>query len=82
MLTYFHWDEAKKISKIANSIKQSFSIPPILNIFSQKFQGLVLGLVESIDVKGINVAQHFESFFFKRNSFLLHPHGNQSKFLG
>jgi hypothetical protein len=32
----------KKI-KMANSKKLSFSIPPILNIFSQKFQGLVLG---------------------------------------
>ena len=37
--------------------KMSFSTPPILNIFSWKFYGLVLGLVEKIDTKGINVAQ-------------------------
>jgi hypothetical protein len=29
----------------------------LLNIFSRKFHGLVLGLVEFIDVKGIGVAQ-------------------------
>ena len=32
--------------KIADSKKLSFSTPPIFNIFLQKFQGLVLGLVE------------------------------------
>ena len=51
MLTSFHWDEAKKIiflkktTKMADSKKLRFSAPPILNIFLQKFQGLVLGLV-------------------------------------
>jgi hypothetical protein len=30
---------------MADSKKLSFSIPPILNIFFQKFNGLVLGLV-------------------------------------
>ena len=34
-----------------------FSKPPILNIFSPKFQGLVLGQVQYIDANGINVAQ-------------------------
>ena len=32
-------------------------IPPILIIFSRKFQGLVLGLVRLIDAKGIGIAQ-------------------------
>ena len=41
---------------MADSKKLSFSKLPILNIFSQKFQGLVLGLVELIDVKGIDMA--------------------------
>ena len=40
----------KKI-QMADSKKLSFSIPPILNIFFQKFHGLVLGLVELIDTK-------------------------------
>ena len=34
-----------------------FSTPLILKTFSQKFQGLVLGLVGLIDAQGINVAQ-------------------------
>ena len=34
-----------------------FPAPPILNIFWRKFHGLVLGLVELIDVKDIDVAQ-------------------------
>ena len=42
---------------MADSKKLSFSIPPILNIFFQKFHGLVIGLVGLIDVKGIDVAQ-------------------------
>jgi hypothetical protein len=42
---------------MADSKKLSVSIPPILNIFFQKFHGLVLGLVELIDAKGIDVAQ-------------------------
>ena len=33
------------------------SNPSILNIFSQKFQGLILGCMGYIDVKGTNVAQ-------------------------
>jgi hypothetical protein len=37
--------------------KISFSIPPILYIFFQKFHGLFLGLVGLIDAKGIDVAQ-------------------------
>ena len=45
-------NEAKKIRKWP-----SFSIPPILNIFFQKFHGLVLGLMGLIDTKGIDVAQ-------------------------
>ena len=43
--------------KIQNKKETSFSIPPILNIFSQNFHGLVLWLVGLIDVKGIGVAQ-------------------------
>ena len=46
----------KKI-KMADSKKPHFPAPPILNIFSQKFHGLVLWLVELIDAKGIGVAQ-------------------------
>ena len=37
--------------------KGQFPAPPILNIFSQEFHGLVLGLVELIDAKGIGVVQ-------------------------
>ena len=53
MLTNFHGDEAKKM---ADSKKGHFPSPPILNIFFQKFHGSVLGLVELVDVKGIDVA--------------------------
>ena len=42
---------------MVDSKKLSFSIPPILNIFFQKFHGLVLGSVGLIDAKGIDVAQ-------------------------
>ena len=35
----------------------NFPAPPILNNFRRKFHGLVLGLVELIDTKGIGVAQ-------------------------
>jgi hypothetical protein len=42
---------------MADAKKLSFSIPPIHNIFFQKFHGLVLGLVGLIDAKGIDVAQ-------------------------
>ena len=40
---------------MADSTKISFSKSPILNIFCEN--GLVLELVELIDVKGIDVAQ-------------------------
>jgi hypothetical protein len=42
---------------MADSKTPHFSAPPILNIFSKKFHGFVLGLVELIDGKGIGVAQ-------------------------
>jgi hypothetical protein len=35
----------------------SFSKPPILKVFSQKFHRLVLGLVGLNDAKGIDVVQ-------------------------
>ena len=56
MLTDVHGGEVKKI-KMADSKILRFSTPPILNIFFQKFHGLVLGLVGLIDAKPINVAQ-------------------------
>ena len=37
--------------------KVIFRASPILNIFSRKFLGLVLGCVGLIDAKGIGVAQ-------------------------
>ena len=43
--------------KMAASKKPHFPAPPILNIFSWKFHGLVLGLVRLIDAKGIDVPQ-------------------------
>ena len=46
----------KKKSKMADSKKGNFSKSPILNIFLWKFHGLVLGLVELNDAKGIDVA--------------------------
>ena len=42
---------------MADSKTRSFLIPPILNKSFQKFHRLVLGLVELIDAKGIDVAQ-------------------------
>ena len=36
---------------------QTFPAIPILNIFFRKFQGLVLGYVGYVDVKGIDLAQ-------------------------
>ena len=42
--------------KMAASKKPYFPALPILNIFSWKFHGLVLGLVELIDAKGIGMA--------------------------
>ena len=47
----------KKIQNGLLKIKTHFPAPPILNIFSRKFPGLILGLVELIDAKGISVAQ-------------------------
>ena len=52
-MTYFHVDEAKK--NFFN--KLSFSTLPKAEQFSPKFHGLILGLVELIDAKGIDVAQ-------------------------
>ena len=46
-----------KNSKWPPQKKTHFPALPILNIFSWKFHGLVLGLVELIDAKGIGVAQ-------------------------
>jgi hypothetical protein len=46
----------KKKIKMADSKKPTFSKSPVLNIFLWKFYGLVLGLVELIDAKGIDVA--------------------------
>ena len=48
---------SKKKFKMADSKKPHFPAPPILNIFSWKFHGLVLGLVGLIDAKGIDMAQ-------------------------
>ena len=50
----FFW---KKKFKMAAYKKCHFPAPPILNIFLWKFHGLVLGLVELIDAKGIDMAQ-------------------------
>ena len=47
----------KKISKMADSKKLGFSKSPILKQNFHKFCGLVLGSVEFIDAKGIDVAQ-------------------------
>ena len=42
---------------MADSKKGHFSNSPILDIFLQKFNGLVLGLVGLIDAKGIDEAK-------------------------
>ena len=58
MLTDFRGDEAKKKFgkiKMADSRTLRFSTPTILNFFSQKIHGLVLGLVGILDAKGIDV---------------------------
>ena len=47
----------KKKFKIADSKKLSFSTYPKAEQFPPKFHGLVLGLVEFINVKGIGMAQ-------------------------
>ena len=52
--------EKKMKNPITNNPKpKKFHFPtlPILNIFSQNFQRLVLGLIELIDARGIGVAQ-------------------------
>ena len=51
----FSWEWSKKISKWPTQRKKGFSKLPILNIFLWNFNGLVLGLVGLIDVKGIDV---------------------------
>ena len=59
----FHLENIKKIfffekeNPNGRLKKGHFPALPILNIFSWKFHGLVLGLVELIDVKGIGMAQ-------------------------
>ena len=47
----------QKNSKWQTKKKKYFSKSPILKNFSLKIHGLVLGLVELIDAKGIAVAQ-------------------------
>ena len=42
---------------MADSEKGHFSKLPIFNIFLRKFHGAVLGFVEFIDAKGIDIAQ-------------------------
>ena len=54
-MTDFYGDEAKNQNGRLKKLR--FSKPPILNIFFQQFHGLVLGLVQLIDAKGIDVAQ-------------------------
>ena len=52
MLTNFHGNEEKKIKKkfkMADSKRGHFLAPPILNIFFQKFHGLV-GLIDAKDI--------------------------------
>ena len=51
----------KKKSKWPTQKKLIFQLP-IFDILSWKFHGLVLGLVELIDVKGIGVAQPMRSW--------------------
>ena len=57
MLTNFHGNEAKKISKWPTQKKRVFQPPPKAEQFLPKFHGLVLRLVGLIDAKGIDVAQ-------------------------
>ena len=59
----FHWYEAKKNQngrlkkfKMAASKKPHFPALPILNISSWKFHGSVLGWLEKVDLKGIDMA--------------------------
>ena len=46
----------EKKNNMANKKKYHLPAPPILNVFSKKFHGLVLGLEELIDAKCIGVA--------------------------
>ena len=62
--TNFHENEAKKNfffrkkkSKMADSKKPHFAKRSILNIFLPNQEGWVLGIVELIDAKGIDLAQ-------------------------
>ena len=54
--------------KMAASKQPRFPAPPILNIFSWNFYGLVLGLVELIDAKGIEMSQLIWSWGCPTNS--------------
>ena len=54
--------------KMAASKKPCFPAPPILNIFSWNFYGLVLGLVELIVAKGIEMSQLIWSWGCPTNS--------------
>ena len=55
---FCHWIFKKKKSKSKWPTKKAhFPAPLILNIFSWNSHGLVLGLVELIDAKGIGLAQ-------------------------
>ena len=63
-MTDFHGDQAKKKyffctknSKMSVFQNGRFLKSPILKIFCENFNGLVLGLVGLIDGKGIDVAQ-------------------------
>ena len=51
---FFFWKKNQN-GRLKN--KTHFPAPPILNIFSWNFYGLVLGLVELIDAKGIEMSQ-------------------------
>jgi hypothetical protein len=53
-VTDFHWDEAKKKFKMADSKKLSFSKSPILKI---SWIDPWVSRIDSIDAKGIYVAQ-------------------------
>ena len=72
--TDFHGNEAnflfflKKKFKMADSKKTHFPAPSILNIFSWFFYGLVLGLVELINAKGIEMSQLIWSWGCLTNS--------------
>jgi hypothetical protein len=57
-LADFHGDETKNCNlKKKSKMSAEFFNSANSQYFFQKFQGLVLGLVELIDAKGIDVAQ-------------------------